>query len=103
MPRRPGLHLLGQAEMAKLLGVSRQRITQLAAKPWFPAPVARLTMGAVWELADIQQMAAETGRTLHPQALQCDTEGDTNSAAGRGDRGAKVSTSKVSASDTTRA
>lgn len=63
------VRLLGAAEIAVVLGVSRQRVGQLALKPWFPRPVARLTMGTVWELADIERMAAETGRTLNYDAL----------------------------------
>ena len=39
--------MLGAAELGVLLGVSRQRVTQLTGKQWFPAPVTRLAMGAV--------------------------------------------------------
>jgi hypothetical protein len=62
--------MLGAAELGALMGVSRQRVTQLTAKPWFPAPAARLAMGAVWQLADIQVMADGTGRELDYPALQ---------------------------------
>ena len=48
MKIREGSQLLGAAELGVLLGVSRQRVTQLTAKEWFPAPVTRLVMGAVW-------------------------------------------------------
>lgn len=83
-----GVRLLGAAELAVTLGVSRQRVGQLAAKPWFPRPVARLTMGAVWELADIERMAAETGRTLNYEALDKlsaseDDEGGTSPRPGQ--------------------
>ncbi len=61
--------MLGAAELGALLGVSRQRVTQLTAKVWFPAPAIRLAMGAVWALGDIQQMATETGRPLDYPAL----------------------------------
>lgn len=63
------VRILGAAELAVVLGVSRQRVTQLTAKPWFPRPTAYLTMGAVWDLADIERMAAETDRTLDYEAL----------------------------------
>jgi len=63
------VRLMGTTEIAVLLGVSRARVKQLTAKPWFPRPVARLTMGGVWELADIERMATETGRTLNYDAL----------------------------------
>ena len=50
--------MLGAAELGVLLGVSRQRVTQLTGKEWFPAPVTRLAMGAVWELVDIERMVS---------------------------------------------
>ena len=62
--------MLGAAELGALLGVSRQRVSQLTGKVWFPAPVIRLAMGAVWALVDIQQMAAQTCRPLDYPALQ---------------------------------
>ena len=62
--------MLGAAELGALLGVSRQRVTQLTAKAWFPAPRARLAMGAVWELVDVERMVSGTGRTLNYPALE---------------------------------
>lgn len=44
---------MGAAEIADYLGVSRQRVTQLEHLKKFPAPVARLKMGAVWHAEDI--------------------------------------------------
>jgi len=63
------VRLLGAAELGALLGVSRARVTQLMAKSWFPEPVARLKLGGIWELADIERMASQTGRTLNYEAL----------------------------------
>lgn len=63
------VRLIGAGELVALLGVSRGRVAQLAAKPWFPEPVARLKLGSIWELADIERMASETGRTLNYDAL----------------------------------
>jgi predicted DNA-binding transcriptional regulator AlpA len=63
------VRLLGAAELGALLGVSRARVTQLMAKPWFPEPIARLKLGGIWELADIERMASQTGRTLDYAAL----------------------------------
>jgi len=37
-----------------MLGLSRQRVHQLAARSDFPRPVAELAQGKVWALADIQ-------------------------------------------------
>ena len=58
------------AELGVLLGVSRQRVTQLTGKGWFPAPVTRLAMGAVWELVDIERLVSGRGRELNYPALE---------------------------------
>jgi predicted DNA-binding transcriptional regulator AlpA len=47
--------LMGSAEVAALLGVSRQRVLQLASRPDFPRPVAVLRMGQVWRGSDIRR------------------------------------------------
>ncbi len=45
---------LGVAEVAELLGVSRQRVYQLrVAYPDFPVPVAELTSGPVWHESEL--------------------------------------------------
>jgi len=46
--------LMGAAEIAERLGVSRQRVQQLVKRADWPAPVAELTMGKVWRTADIE-------------------------------------------------
>lgn len=61
--------LLGNAEIGRLLGVTRQRVGQLTTRPGFPRPRAILTMGSVWSLADLQTWADNTGRTLDIDAL----------------------------------
>ncbi len=51
---------LGAAEIAALLGVSRQRVSQLTADdaPYsFPKPWLRLRMGKVWLAADVREWA----------------------------------------------
>lgn len=58
------LDLAGTAEIARLLGVSRQRVQQLTRTPGFPTPAATLGMGHVWHTADIRDWASETGRRL---------------------------------------
>lgn len=46
--------LLGQQQVAELLGVSRQRVGQLLREaPDFPDPVAHIAMRPVWLGADI--------------------------------------------------
>lgn len=55
-------HLMGTAEVAAFLGISRARVGQLAQREDFPSPVVRLAAGPVWESADIEQWARDTGR-----------------------------------------
>jgi predicted DNA-binding transcriptional regulator AlpA len=50
-----GKHLMGQAEIADRLGVSRQRVQQLSAKPNWPEPFDTLAMGKVWWIKDIDE------------------------------------------------
>jgi prophage regulatory protein len=47
--------LLGAWELAELLGVSRQRAYVISRHRDFPAPVARLRMGDVWDRADVEE------------------------------------------------
>lgn len=49
--------LMGTAEVAALLGVSRQRVLKLAEKPDFPRPLAVLSMGKVWRGSQIRLWA----------------------------------------------
>lgn len=58
------MDLLGTAEIASLLGVSKQRVTALASRPDFPEPVAVLAMGKVWREDDLRQWAETQGREL---------------------------------------
>ena len=53
---------MGAAEIALSLGVSRQRVSQLQHSAGFPAPVARLKMGAVWRAIDIDAWATRAAR-----------------------------------------
>jgi predicted DNA-binding transcriptional regulator AlpA len=55
-------HLVGAAEIAAMLGVSRQRVQQLISRPDFPAPAVTLAMGKVWRTADVQAWAKASGR-----------------------------------------
>ena len=54
--------LMGAAEVARLLGVSRQRVNQLAQTDSFPSPVAILDAGRIWLAGDVQAWAAERDR-----------------------------------------
>jgi predicted DNA-binding transcriptional regulator AlpA len=55
-------HLVGAAEIAELLGVSRQRVQQLISRDDFPQPEVVLAMGKVWLRADVIAWARERGR-----------------------------------------
>ena len=51
-------HLVGLSEIATMLGVSRQRVGQLVRDyDDFPAPVAELASGRVWETAAVESWA----------------------------------------------
>lgn len=54
--------LLGLAEIGKMLGVSRQRVGQLAQTPTFPAPAAKLATGPVWTLPAVERWSANWPR-----------------------------------------
>lgn len=54
--------LVGVAEVAAMLGITRTRVSQLAKTQGFPEPVARLSAGPVWNRDDIERWGRETGR-----------------------------------------
>ena len=47
-----------------MLGVSRQRVTQLAATATFHEPLPRLAAGPVWEREVVEEWARRTGRRI---------------------------------------
>lgn len=49
------MRLAGAHEIRDLLGVSRQRVYQLAARSDFPKPVAVLAQGKIWLIDDIEE------------------------------------------------
>jgi predicted DNA-binding transcriptional regulator AlpA len=51
--------LMGAAEVAELLGVSRQRVNQLAQGGDFPRPVAVLHAGRIWRGEDVRAWKVE--------------------------------------------
>jgi predicted DNA-binding transcriptional regulator AlpA len=88
--RVDGSRLRGSAELQYMLGVSRQRITQLTADAAFPEPVTELRMGKVWDLADIESWAQRAGRELRrlPASWPVDTAADSpGSGSGKYRRG----------------
>lgn len=57
-------HLVGAYEVAQILGVSRQRVTQLAARDDFPAPVAILAAGKIWDTEEIEEWQSKRAKRL---------------------------------------
>jgi hypothetical protein len=68
--------MLGNAELGRLLGVTRQRVSQIVSGPDFPRPRFTLAMGSIWSLDDVVAWAATRGRTLHLNALAPDVQDD---------------------------
>lgn len=60
--------LAGAAEVAEMLGISRQAVHKLSKGADFPEPVARLKAGAIWERDVIATWAGERGRVVHAAA-----------------------------------
>ncbi len=59
MVRAMTSHLVGLTEIAAMLGVSRQRASQIVRDyDDFPAPVAELASGRIWETAAVEAWAA---------------------------------------------
>lgn len=54
--------LMSAAEIADELGVARQRVHQLRSMATFPAPLAELRGGAVWDAAAVRRFNAEWAR-----------------------------------------
>lgn len=52
------LDLVSMAEAADLLGLSRQRITQLVDEGHVPPPVGRMRRGVVWTREQVEEWAA---------------------------------------------
>lgn len=71
-------HLVGTHEVAELLGVSRQRVHQLAAEADFPEPEVVLKGGTVWRRAAIEEwrdsMRSTSSGVVPPQVPSRDPE-----------------------------
>jgi hypothetical protein len=53
--------LMSAAEIVEALGVARQRLHQLRSTAAFPAPLAELRGGAVWDAAAVRKFARGVG------------------------------------------
>jgi predicted DNA-binding transcriptional regulator AlpA len=49
------LRVVGLAEVAELLGVSKRTATRYAARADFPKPAAQLAMGPIWFVEDVEE------------------------------------------------
>lgn len=54
--------LVNGAEIARLLGVTRERVHQLRQTPGFPRPVDHLPNGRLWWREDVERWAGEWRR-----------------------------------------
>lgn len=54
--------LVGTVEIARHLGISRQRVDKLSRSDDFPAPAADLAVGRVWHWGEVEAWARRTGR-----------------------------------------
>jgi len=59
--------LAGVAEVATILGVSKQRVTQLRQTAGFPSPVAILAAGPVWRTQDVADWNARRHESRPPE------------------------------------
>ncbi|MFC7532215.1 helix-turn-helix transcriptional regulator [Actinoplanes sp. GCM10030250] len=68
------LRLVGAHEIRDMLGVSRQRAYQLAGRPDFPKPIAKLAQGKIWNLGDIEAWIStyRAGRRPRRQATKAE-------------------------------
>jgi predicted DNA-binding transcriptional regulator AlpA len=62
----PDEGLMGLAEVADLLGVSTQRVDQLAHREDFPRSIAELKGGRIWRRRDIEAWAKPTSSQVSP-------------------------------------
>jgi predicted DNA-binding transcriptional regulator AlpA len=73
LDRRSFPELAGAQELAARLGVSRQRLYELMRRPDFPAPIADLASGPVWDAASVNHFiegwSRKPGRPKKPTEL----------------------------------
>ena len=61
---------IGPREVAAMLGISRQRLTQLRSDHAdFPAPWVTLGTGAIWRDSDVSAWADAHGRKVEPHDI----------------------------------
>nr|MDT0658884.1 helix-turn-helix domain-containing protein [Micromonospora sp. DSM 115978] len=55
MPKRQPLRIMGAAEIAEYLGVSRQWVEVLTKRRDFPEPAVTLKAGRIWRTEDVEE------------------------------------------------
>ena len=64
--------LVGLTEIARRLGISRQRAHVHAKRPDFPRPVDGLAQGRIWRAIDVEKWARQNPRYDHSaQVARC--------------------------------
>jgi prophage regulatory protein len=58
------IDLMTVKEISDFLGVTRQRVHDLAKRPDFPEPAATLAVGRIWLVAEVRAWAREWERRL---------------------------------------
>jgi predicted DNA-binding transcriptional regulator AlpA len=56
--------LVTASDIARRLGVSRQRVNQLQAQTGFPQPIGVLAKSNIWRWSSIERWAIDTDRVL---------------------------------------
>ena len=65
-------HLVGATEVAGILGVTRQRVHQLAMASGFPRPEAELSAGNIWNREEIDRwVEAHRDQFSGPKPILC--------------------------------
>ncbi len=71
----PATEFAGVAELAEILGVSKQRVYELRSRPDFPKPIAELAAGPVWNRASLNHFIANWTRKPGRPRFQLVNEG----------------------------
>jgi len=60
------VELVGVAEVAALLGVTRQHVLRLSRREDFPVPIAVLSAGKIWRRRDVEEWSRSHPRQARP-------------------------------------
>jgi predicted DNA-binding transcriptional regulator AlpA len=76
--------LAGVSEVAEMLGVSKQRVSELAKTRGFPKPLVTLASGPVWPVAAIRSFARSWIRRPGPKPVVVTTGAGVKAAVAAG-------------------